>query len=181
MGKKITPNTTATEPKRIIVAGGGLAGLSTSLGLAKLGYRISIIEVRKLWLQQGSAFGLAANGRKALAELFHDPSSMGRLLEKGIYVQEYDSYLMIWYILRDALLEEVRKCTLIDVHMGKTVDSIDDTSDSSCVKVGVKDVETGTVEVMTGHLLVAADGVYSNIRGLLGLEPAKVCIFTHLY
>ena len=54
----------------VIVSGGGLAGLSTSLGLARLGYCIDIIECRTSWLQQGSAFGLAANGRRALNELF---------------------------------------------------------------------------------------------------------------
>jgi 2-polyprenyl-6-methoxyphenol hydroxylase-like FAD-dependent oxidoreductase len=175
MGKqKVSPN--AVEPKHIIIAGGGLAGLSTSLGLSKLGYKISLVEVRKEWLQQGSAFGLAANGRKALTELFHDPASLDRLLEKGIYVKDYDSYLMIWYVLRDALLEEVRKCSLIDIHMGKTISSIDDMTDSSCIKVGIKDVASGKIEEMKARLLIAADGVYSNIRVLMGLESAKVCV-----
>lgn len=172
MGKQIAPQ--STQPNRIIIAGGGLAGLSTSLGLSKLGYAVSLIEVRKEWLQQGSAFGLAVNGRKALSELFHDPSSLGRLMEKGIPIEGSGSCLMLWYALRDALLEEVNECSLIDVHMGKAVESIDDTSDASCVKVGVKDVESGKAEVMKGSLLIAADGVYSNIRTLLGLESAKV-------
>jgi glycine/D-amino acid oxidase-like deaminating enzyme len=107
-------NSNAATPSKptpnIIVVGGGLAGLSTCLGLAKLGYQVDLIEYRKEWLQQGSAFGLAANGRKALKELFHQsPSSLDALLGKGIYTEGLDSYLMLWYMIRDALLEEVNQ------------------------------------------------------------------------
>jgi 2-polyprenyl-6-methoxyphenol hydroxylase-like FAD-dependent oxidoreductase len=174
MGKLQVAPQPSSQPKHIIIAGGGLAGLSTSLGLSKLGYRITIVECRKEWLQQGSAFGLAANGRKALLELFHSPSSMDRLLEKGIHIEQMDSHLMVWYMLRDSLLDEVKECPLIDVKMGTTVESIDDMSDASGVKVVVKNVESGDAEKMDASLLVAADGVYSNIRTLIGLESAKV-------
>ena len=144
----------------IIIAGGALAGLSTSLGLAKLGYNVDIIECRKKWLQQGSAFGLAANGRKALKELFHSPNSLGALTDKGIYIKDYDSYLLVWYMIRDALLEEVQQSSLITVHMGKTIESYDDTSDQSKIEVVVKDVENGNNKKykLSGSLLIAADG-----------------------
>lgn len=175
MGKQVSPHP-ISQTERIVIAGGGLAGLSTALGLSKLGYHVSIIEKRTEWLQQGSAFGLAANGRKALAELFHNASSLARLLEKGMYVEAYDSYLLLWYVLRDALLEEVQKCTLIDVHMGKTITTIDDTSNMTRVKIGLEDVHSGKVEMIQGCLFVAADGVHSNVRELMGLEPAKVCV-----
>ena len=161
-------------PNNIIISGAGLAGLCTSLGLAKLGYHIDIIECRKEWLQQGSAFGLAANGRKALLQLFHNPSSLDTLIAKGIYIASHDSYLLVWYMIRDALLVEVEQCSLITVHMGKTVESYDDSSDASCIHVVMKDVENDTDRrILKGSLLIAADGVYSNIRQLAGLDPAK--------
>ncbi|KAL3781902.1 hypothetical protein HJC23_004087 [Cyclotella cryptica] len=173
MGEQVTSKT-STPSKRIIIAGGGLAGLSTSLGLAKLGYTVSVIECRKEWLQQGSAFGLAANGRKALKALFHSPTSLEKLLENGIYIEAYDSYMMLWFMLRDALLEEVQMCSLIEIHTGKVVESIDDSTDTSHVNVTIRDIESGKSEKLNALLLVAADGVYSNIRTLLGLESAKV-------
>ena len=144
----------------IIIAGGGLAGLSTSLGLVKLGYSVDIIECRSTWLQQGSAFGLAANGRKALKELFHSPNSLDALTDKGIYINDHDSYLLVWYMIRDALLEEVQQSSLITVHMGKTIESYDDTSDDSKIEVVVKDVEKGNNKKykLSGSLIIAADG-----------------------
>jgi len=50
-------------------------------------YLLDIIECRKEWLQQGSAFGLASNGRKALKEIFHSLESLDSLVEKGIYMK----------------------------------------------------------------------------------------------
>ena len=150
-------------PNNIIISGAGLAGLCTSLGLAKLGYHVDIIECRKEWLQQGSAFGLAANGHKALLQLFHNPSSLDALIAQGIYIASHDSYLLVWYMIRDALLVEVEQCSLITVHMGKTVESYDDSSDASCIHVVMKDVENDTDRrILKGSLLIAADGVYSN-------------------
>lgn len=158
----------------IIISGGGLAGLSLSLGLVKLGFHVDIVECRKEWLQQGSAFGLAANGRKALKELFPSPKSLDLLTEKGIYMKEHDTYLLVWYMVRDALLEEVKKSSSIAIHMGKTIESYDDASDQSEIEVVVKDVENANEKKkLTGSLLIAADGVYSNVREMVGLEPAK--------
>mmetsp|Transcript_8802 Transcript_8802/g.19752 ORF Transcript_8802/g.19752 Transcript_8802/m.19752 type:complete len:404 (-) Transcript_8802:127-1338(-) len=174
MVKIINSSAVPSNARNIIISGGGLAGLSTSLGLAKLGFHVDIIECRKEWLQQGSAFGLAANGRNALKELFPSPKSLDLLVEKGIYVKEHDSYLLVWYMVRDALLEEVKKCSSIDIHMGKTIERYDDTSDQSEIEVVVKDVENANEKKkLTGSLLIAADGVYSNIREMAGLEPAK--------
>jgi 2-polyprenyl-6-methoxyphenol hydroxylase-like FAD-dependent oxidoreductase len=164
MGKLQVAPQPSSQPKHIIIAGGGLAGLSTSLGLSKLGYRITIVECRKEWLQQGSAFGLAANGRKALLELFHSPSSMDRLLEKGIHIEQMDSHLMVWYMLRDSLLDEVKECPLIDVKMGTTVESIDDMSDASGVKVVVKNVESGDAE-----------------KGCIIISCSRWCVFQYSY
>ena len=82
----------------------------------------------------------------------------------------------LWYMVRDALLEEVRKYSSIAIHMGKTIKSYDDTTNQSQIEVVVTDVDGGGNEVaekLTGLLLVAADGVYSNIRQIAGLEPAK--------
>ena len=120
---------------------------------------LDIIECRKEWLQQGSAFGLAANGRKALRELFPSPKSLDKLVEKGIYTKDHDSYLLAWYMVRDALLEEVKKFSSITIHMGKMIESYDDVSDESQIEVVVNDVDNPSKRaVLKGFLLIAADG-----------------------
>jgi 2-polyprenyl-6-methoxyphenol hydroxylase-like FAD-dependent oxidoreductase len=68
----------------IVVVGSGLVGLATSLGLAKLGYnQVELVECRKDWARQGSAFGLAPNGIQALQELC--PKAKDKLLMQGVY------------------------------------------------------------------------------------------------
>ena len=151
--------TSSVENENIIISGGGLAGLSTSIGLAKLGFHVDIIECRKDWLHRGSAFGLAANGRKALKELFRSDESLDGLLDKGMYFKEHDSYLLMWFMVRDALLEESKKFSTITIHMGKTIESYDDASYDSCIEVVVKDTEnTNKKTKLRGSLLIAADG-----------------------
>lgn len=121
-------------------------------------YPLDIIECRKEWLQQGSAFGLAPNGRKALKELFYSSESLDALVDKGIYIKDYDSYLLVWFMIRDALLEEVEKSELITIHMGKTIESYDDTTTDSRIEVVVKDVDSSKTRILNGSLLIAADG-----------------------
>ena len=118
---------------------------------------LDIIECRKEWLQQGSAFGLAPNGRKALKELFHSSESLDALVDKGIYIKDYDSYLLVWYMIRDALLE-VEKSELVTIHMGKTIESYDDTTNDSRIEVVIKDVDSSKTSILNGSLLIAADG-----------------------
>ncbi len=122
---------------------------------------------------------MAVNARKALKELFHVPYALDKMISKGILVEGMDAYLMVWGIVRDGLLEEVEECPNISIHMGKTISTFDDVSDQSKIEVVVKDVGEDTkVETLDAVLLVAADGVYSSTRGMLGLEPSKFATVT---
>jgi 2-polyprenyl-6-methoxyphenol hydroxylase-like FAD-dependent oxidoreductase len=163
---------TAASAPTIVVVGAGLAGLATSLGLAKKGYHVELIDRRNDWVRQGSAFGLAASGRKALQELC--PEVLEKLLPQGIYMDANNSHLFGWWMVRDALLEQVEANPHISLHMGWTLQSLDDTSDQTCVQVTFcKSKDESETCVWKGVLLVGADGVYSTLRGLLCLEPAK--------
>ena len=58
--------TETVSNKTNIIVRAGMAGLAASLGLAKQGFQVlELVERRIDWSQQGSAFGLASNGRKA--------------------------------------------------------------------------------------------------------------------
>ncbi len=68
----------------------------------------------------------------------------------------------------------IKWSSLIRVHMGTTVESYDDTSNASHIEVTIKDTDkSGRKYKLNANLLVAADGVYSTFRSLVGLEKAK--------
>jgi 2-polyprenyl-6-methoxyphenol hydroxylase-like FAD-dependent oxidoreductase len=87
---------------------------------------------------------------------------------------------MGWWMIRDALLEEVRANSNIEILQGYPISSFDDTVDSTCIQVQVEkssDSETRSNDqtgafTLRARLLVAADGCYSTMREMLNLEPA---------
>ena len=71
-----------------------------------------------------------------------------------------------WWIIRDWLLERVEKDPNITLHMGVKLITIDDTSDDSKAIVHCQDKD------FEGDLVIGADGVHSQVRSLLNLEPS---------
>ena len=59
----------------VAVVGGGLAGLAVSVGLADVGWKVTLIEKRPAFDHQGSTLSLAVNGQKALREICPDALS----------------------------------------------------------------------------------------------------------
>ena len=70
-----------------------------------------------------------------------------------------------WWIIRDWLLERVQKDPNITLRMNVKLSSMDDTSDDSKVEVHCQDFQ------LEGDLVIGADGVHSQVRSLLDLEP----------
>lgn len=70
-----------------------------------------------------------------------------------------------WWLIRDWLLERVQRDANISLRLDVNLLSIDDFSDDSKVFVHCQDFS------LEGHLLIGADGVHSQVRSLLNLEP----------
>ena len=160
----------------IVVVGAGLAGLALSLRLAEIGFEVDLVERRENWERRGSAFGLAPNGIKALQELC--PRVMDKLREQGITIGLTGGLFLGWWLVRDTLLQEVIANQHITLHMGCRLESFDDETDPSCIKVnivrqnGADGEDEFAVITLEGRLLVGADGVHSTVRTLLQLPSA---------
>lgn len=152
----------------VVVIGAGPAGLAVALGLSHLGCTVDILEKHVDFSVRGSTLGLAKNGSKALRELTHDDDLQHTLLEMGIIMEMSGGSMLTWSTLHDWLLERVKaQPDRITLHMNTKILSLDDVTDECSIKVHCE----GDV-VYEGQLLVASDGVHSQIRSLLGLEPA---------
>lgn len=151
---------------RLIVVGAGPCGLALSLGLSRLGCFVDLLEKRVEFDVRGSTLGLAPNGIKALEELCPECNVQGTLVEELGISTPSGSSMLAWWILRDWLLEKVLADPAICVHMNAQLESIDDVSDDATVTVNCK------TNSFRGDLVVATDGVHSQVRSLLGLAPS---------
>ncbi|MCB1509826.1 MAG: FAD-dependent monooxygenase [Hyphomicrobiaceae bacterium] len=166
----------------ILIAGGGIGGLTLSLALAKWGRRSRILEARDTFSEAGAGIQLGPNATRLLRD-FGIATGLGRsaVSPEGIHVRDgisgqflADLPLGSWiesrhgapYLvthradLQSALLDAVRASPLIEISNGFRVEAISE--DAAGVHVRNSD---GTVA--TGPILVGADGIWSRIRTLL--------------
>jgi 2-polyprenyl-6-methoxyphenol hydroxylase-like FAD-dependent oxidoreductase len=152
---------------------------------ASLNITIEVVEKRSSYSVRGAAFGLAPNGMKALQELCPDVAR--QLQDEGIRMPQTGGHLLPWYRVRDALLKHTQQqqqqqnAATIRFRMGWNLESIEqigyeddgkrgDTGATGTSR-GVRAVFTNG-QVLEGSILVAADGIHSRVRELLGLPPA---------
>ena len=57
------------EVSRVLVVGGGLAGLAAAIALRDAGFAPELIEARRDWPTEGAAITMHANGVRALRRL----------------------------------------------------------------------------------------------------------------
>lgn len=150
----------------VIVVGAGLAGQAAALALSSLGNTVDLLEKHPTFDVRGSTLGLAPNGSKALQEICPN-EDVTTLTNQGLTIPAFPGVSVLgWWLIRDWLLERVGKDSNITLHMGVKLISIDDTTHDDRVIVHCQDQE------FTGDIVIGADGVHSQVRSLLNLEPS---------
>jgi salicylate hydroxylase len=170
---------------QVIIAGGGIGGLSAAIALRKVGIETLVLEQARAFTAIGAGLGLQANATKALTYIGADAywretasrilHSEQRGLDDGELISsssleqlqsKYGEYYRCGH--RADLLESLMRCLPADsVRARSRVVNLEETDHDVAVEL-----ETG--EVIRGDLLIGADGLNSRVRTLLfGEQEAR--------
>jgi len=162
---------------KVLIAGGGVAGLSVMGFLRGLGYEVSLVEKAESLRAQGAGLLLGINAMKILSELgvAEQVIASGQVLKSvkavdkhgkeigntdAVYMEAQTGYKTVAIhrtalhsILSESLPNE-------EIHLGATVSRLENTEHG--VKVTFSDDSCSDYDLM-----IAADGIYSETRKLL--------------
>jgi salicylate hydroxylase len=174
----------------IIIAGGGIGGLTAALALVRQGYRVVVLEAAREFAEIGAGIQLSPNAIKILRSLGIAEQLRGyAVAPEGIIVRDgrnareivriplgataEQRYGAPYWVVHRADLQRVLLTTLeghseISLRLGMTVR--DFTAAGSDVVVGGK-TDTGVLVEERGAALIGADGLWSAVR--MRLHPAS--------
>ncbi len=182
----------------ILIAGGGIGGLTTALALAHIGQPSILIEQRTRIDEVGAGIQLSPNASRILMELGLGPAlakvvaepqrlkirsgkSGKRLGSMPLGEAMQSRYGAPYWTIHRAdvqtiLLDAVRGSDHIRLAFGRTVAAIEDNSTSS---VTIRCDSQSASERVTGKALIGADGIWSNVARLMG-DPSKPEFHRHI-
>jgi FAD-dependent urate hydroxylase len=168
--------------RRVLIVGGGIAGLALARTLARIGDRPEVIEREHAWRLTGTGMYLPGNATRALRALGLDGQLARRSVEiprqrfcdhRGRLLREVDVAALWGSVgpclaihradLHDLLLEATGD---VPIRHGQSVQQI--TQRDGIVSVECSDGTSGEYE-----LVVGADGIHSSVRRLT-FEPTAV-------
>ena len=171
----------------ILIAGGGIGGLTTALALARIRQPSIVIEQRTGIDEVGAGIQLSPNASRilidlglgpALAKVAAEPQNLnvrsgksGKILGRmPLGVAMHNRYgAPYWTIhradLQTVLLDAVRGSDYIRLAFGRTVAAIEENSAAS---VTIRCDSQSASEHVTGKALIGADGIWSNVARLIG-------------
>lgn len=164
---------------RVLVVGGGIAGLSATLALRRRGIAVDVVEVNPKWDVYGVGIIQPANAIRALGELglaekvveqgfamagsrFHDGegNELGEIPAVSVLGPSYPPMNGITRPRLHAIFQEAVRESGADVRLGITVSSLENVDD--CVEVSFSDATVGVYD-----LVIGADGINSLVRSLV--------------
>ena len=173
-------------PGAVLIAGGGIGGLSTSLALARAGIASHVLERRQAFGEDGAGIQIGPNGTKVLAELGLTEALASVAAEpEGIRIHDAATGAGLGYLPLGRWISERHGSpywTLHrrDLHKALLAAATAEPLISISTGTGVADAEEGPGRVIvtaddgrhwTGDVLVAADGIWSRLRTDLFAGP----------
>ncbi len=163
---------------KVLVVGGGFAGMCSAISLSKLGYQVDLIDLDPDWRVYGA--GITINGTTLRA--YRHLGMYDEIAEKGAIVRSTLLYRADGVVLREMavaetvgeepatagsmrpLLHEMMlsrvRAAQVTVKLGVKVDSL--TQQDDTVSVTLSDGSSGTYD-----LLIGSDGIASQIRQMV--------------
>jgi 2-polyprenyl-6-methoxyphenol hydroxylase-like FAD-dependent oxidoreductase len=163
---------------KVLIVGGGIAGLSCAIALRKFGHDVHLVEIGKSWQAHSTGISLAGHTYRALSRVgVADEVSRLGFTSVGTRINHQDgTHLrdipappqevglpLAGGIMRPALQDIlVRKARVLGarISLGVTLSHIQEKNDA--MTVDFTDGTTGAYD-----LLVGADGVHSEVRSLI--------------
>jgi len=150
----------------VLIIGGGLSGLALAASLSKLNVHCLVVE-KNDFRDTGAVLGVQPNGLKALKEI--SPAIATAIEQRSILIPETGGIMSEWIAVRNILLEHVRCQT--DTEIISHARPITLKIHPEGVRVTLRHNRFPPERILA-HCVVAADGVHSSVRKLLGLAPA---------
>jgi salicylate hydroxylase len=178
------------SPPHAIIAGAGIGGLCTAIGLARRGWRISVFDKAKFLDEAGAGLQLSPNATAVLQKLgiierlvrfaLHPKSIVIRRARDGamlalLPLEDAESRWGAPYLvahradLQRALLEAAASQPGICLIAGAAVSGFV----SGAHTISVSFSQDGKLSTVEGDCLIGADGVRSFVRQTLGLGGAR--------
>ncbi|HSG90786.1 MAG TPA: FAD-dependent monooxygenase [Pseudomonadales bacterium] len=177
-----------TAARPILVAGGGIGGLSAALCLARRGFPVRVLEQAEAFTEAGAGIQLSPNGMRVLRSLGLE----ARLLDVGfepeaVEIRSWDRGRLLASTPLGAAARARWGAPCVHVHRGDLLTALVDAARADdaielVAGAGVVDVEDhgGGVRVAgpgfeaEGSVLIGADGIHSRVRAFLfGAEAPR--------